>query len=93
MNKLELATKVYKEYECEGAYKKQIIPIVDAVFDAIAETVANGEDVNIVGFGKFACVVKPEKEIAHPVTREPITVPEHKTIKFKQSEVLRNRVR
>ncbi len=93
MTKLELVNKVFKEYECGGAYKKQIIPIVDAVFDAIAETVASGEDVNIVGFGKFACINKPAQELYHPATKELIIVPEHKMLRFKQSDVLKKRVR
>jgi DNA-binding protein HU-beta len=51
MNKAEL-TKVVTG-KIEGATQKQAGEFVDAIFDAIAEALANGESVNIPGFGKF----------------------------------------
>lgn len=51
MNKAEL-TKVVTG-KIEGSTQKQAGEFVDAIFDAIAEALANGESVNIPGFGKF----------------------------------------
>lgn len=93
MNKVELASKIFKEYEIEGAYKKQVVPIVEAVFDAIAETIASGEDVTITGFGRFSAPLKEAHEAVNPLTREVVKVEAHRIPKMKWSDVLRNKLK
>lgn len=61
---------------------------VDSVLDTITQTLASGEKVGVHGFGAFQLVHKPERGAFNPSTREPVTVPESWTVKFKPAGTL-----
>jgi DNA-binding protein HU-beta len=48
---------------------------VKAVFDAVSESLALGEKVQLVGFGTFAVKYRAAKQSKNPRTGEKITVP------------------
>ena len=47
---------------------------VDAVFDAITETLKKGDDVRLVGFGTFSAAKRPAREGRNPRTGETIQI-------------------
>lgn len=59
---------------------------VDAVLRVIAETLAKGESVNLRGFGAFTVVNKPERILKNIHTGKPVTIPAHKSVRFKLSK-------
>lgn len=59
---------------------------VDAVLRVIAETLAKGESVNLRGFGAFTVVNKPERILKNIHTGKLVTVPAHKSVRFKPSK-------
>ena len=73
MNKTELVAAVADKSDIT---KKDAEKIVSAVFDTITESVANGEKVQIVGFGTFEQRIRKERTGVDPRNHEPIVIPE-----------------
>ncbi len=65
---------------------------VDAVFEVIGEALAQGEDVTIVGFGRFATKRRMARTGRNPRTGEVLEIPEATVPVFKASRILRNTV-
>lgn len=59
---------------------------VDGALRIIAETLAKGESVNLRGFGAFTVVNKAERILKNIHTGKPVTVPAHKSVRFKPSK-------
>lgn len=73
MNKQEFIDEVARY---TGETKKTTTKLVDAVFKVIAESVANGETITFVGFGKFEPKIRAARQGRNPSTGEPINIPE-----------------
>jgi DNA-binding protein HU-beta len=72
MNKGELVKKVASRI---GVTEKQVNPILSALIEVIAETVAEGERVSLVGFGVFESRDRQARECRNPKSGELLTVP------------------
>lgn len=59
---------------------------VDGVLRVIAETLAKGESVNLRGFGAFTVVNRTERILKDVRTGKSVTVPAHKSVRFKPSK-------
>lgn len=59
---------------------------VDGVLRVIAEKLAQGESVQLRGFGSFVAVGKSERVIKNIHTGESFAVPAHKSVRFKPSK-------
>ena len=66
---------------------------VDAVFEAIAETLAKGEDVRIVGFGTFGTKSRPARTGRNPRTGESLNIAASTGPTFKAGKALRDAVK
>ncbi len=79
----------------EAFFAKNIFPrtqsaqIIDTVFELIKQSLQNGEDVLITGFGKFSVKEKQARRGWNPRTGEPMRLPPRKVVTFKCSGVLR----
>lgn len=80
MNKTELIAAVAEKSDIT---KKDADKTVSAVIDTIIEAVANGEKVQIVGFGTFEQRIRKERTGVDPRTHESIVIPESKVPAFK----------
>ena len=69
--------------------KTQSAQIIDTLFELIKQSLQNGEDVLISGFGKFSVKEKQARRGRNPQTGEPMTLPPRKVVTFKCSGVLR----
>lgn len=87
MNKTELITAVAERL---GVTKKDTGAAIEAIVEVITESLANGDEVNIAGFGKFSVVERPEREGRNPQSGETITIAASKAPKFKASSTLKN---
>jgi integration host factor subunit alpha len=72
--------------------KTQSRQIVDTLFEIIRETLENGEDILISGFGKFTVREKQERRGRNPQTGEPIILSPRKAVTFKSSGTLKGKV-
>ena len=69
--------------------KVQSAQIIDTLFELIKQSLQNGEDVRISGFGRFSVREKHQRPGRNPQTGEPMTLSPGKVVTFKYSDVLR----
>jgi len=86
MNKTELATKVAQNTETAGA---KALAIINATFEAIAESMIDGEPVVIANFGKFVPFQSKARIGHNPKTGDPIDIAAKTTVKFKPGKGLK----
>jgi integration host factor subunit alpha len=72
--------------------KLQSAQVIDTLFELIKQSLQNGEDVLITGFGKFSVNEKQARKGRNPQTGEPIPPAPRKVVTFKCSGVLRARM-
>jgi DNA-binding protein HU-beta len=89
MNKNELISKVAGK---TGYTKKDTGVVIDAVVEAITETVASGEKVSIVGFGTFEVTEREARTGRNPKTGEAIEIAASKSPKFKAGSAFKTAV-
>jgi DNA-binding protein HU-beta len=80
MNKTELVESVVEK---TGLRKKDCDKLVAAFTDAIAETLAKGDKVQIAGFGTFEVRERPAREGRNPQTGEALKIAASKAPAFK----------
>jgi DNA-binding protein HU-beta len=89
MTKTDLIAKVAEATEMT---KKDSAKVVDAVLDAIAEALKNGEKVQLLGFGTFMIRERAARKGRNPQTGEEIDIPATKVPAFKASKQLKEAV-
>ena len=75
-----------------GFPKSQSSKIVETLLEIIKSHLASGEDVMISGFGKFCFKEKRERKGRNPATGEDMMLRPRKTVTFRCSEKLREKV-
>lgn len=90
MNKQELITKVAEYTE---ATKKDVEAFINAFVDVVTESLANREDVNISGFGKFEVRERAGRVGRNPQTGEEIIIPASVAPAFKAGSKLKEAVK
>jgi DNA-binding protein HU-beta len=63
-----------------------------AATNAIQAALAQGQKVTLVGFGTFSVAERKEKQGRDPQSKEPITIPAHKAVKFAAGRALKDLV-
>ena len=89
MNKTELIAAVAETAEIS---KKDAEKAVKAFTDAVAEELAKGGKVQLVGFGNFEVSERPAREGRNPRTGETMTIAASKTPKFKPGKALKDEI-
>lgn len=89
MTKADIIDIVYEEM---GLAKRESAILVEKMFDIIKETLEQGENVKISGFGSFNLQNKSPRQGRNPQTGEQITVSARRVLSFKPSNVLRNKL-
>ena len=89
MNNSDLADKLAASQDITKADARKL---VDAVFAAIADAAAAGEEVSLNGFGKFKVKDTPAREGRNPSTGATIKVPAKTVVKFKVTKDLADAV-
>lgn len=88
MNKAELVDEVQKQLGA-AASKAAAERATDAVLAAVKRGLRRDKEVSLVGFGAFALVARPARRGFNPHTKQPMTIPAMKTVRFKASAELR----
>ena len=89
LTKANLVETVRDVYGFTG---KDSCKLVDTLLGIIKDTLVNGEDVLISGFGKFCVKEKKERRGRNPATGEDMMLEPRKVVIFKCSGVLRDKI-
>ncbi len=89
MNKTELVAAVAAKTELS---KKNAEKAVAAVLETVAETLAAGEKVQLVGFGTFEIREREARTAKNPRTLETVEVPATRVPAFKAGQALKAKV-
>lgn len=76
-----------------GYTKKDADTVTKDIFKTISKILADGESLNIYGFGRFEIRQHKEKKVRDVVTGEDIIVPPSKAPKFVAGEKLKKAVK
>lgn len=86
MTKADLITKMADE---AGITKAAAEKALNSFVAAVADSLAKGDKVTLVGFGTFSVAERAQREGRNPRTGETITIAASKTIKFKAGSKLK----
>ncbi len=89
MNKSELVKSLAEKAEIT---QKDAAKALDATVEVIQSALANGEKVQIIGFGSFEVRDRKERKVISPATGEEIKVPATKVPAFKPGKSLKEAV-
>ena len=89
MNKTQLIDAVAKE---SGLKKREVESVVENFINTIINEVANGEKVQITGFGSFERKERGERNIKNPRTQENMVVPPSKSPSFSAGSIFKEKV-
>ncbi|SAL04615.1 DNA-binding protein HU-alpha [Caballeronia calidae] len=89
MNKQELIDAVASE---AGMSKSAAAETIDAVFDTIAKAVAEGDSVQLIGFGSFGSGERAARTGRNPQTGATIEIAAAKTVKFTAGKAFKDAV-
>lgn len=70
----------------------QVSNVVQATFDAIRDSLANGEEVTVTGFGSFRISERGAREGRNPQTGDRITIAARKSPSFRPGTQLKRAV-
>ena len=89
MNKTELIAAIAEQAELS---KKDAEKALKAFTEVVAEELAKGEKIQLVGFGTFEVSERPERMGRNPQTGDVMIIAASKTPKFKAGKALKDLV-
>jgi len=89
MNKTELIAAIAEK---AGLTKKDAERVLNATFDSITGALANGDRVQVSGFGAFEVKTREARVGRNPRTKETIQIPASKNPVFKAAKALKDAV-
>lgn len=89
MNNSDLAELIAAE---QGLTKTDARKLVDAVFDAVTEAAAKGDEISISGFGKFKVKDSAAREGRNPATGETIKIAASKKLGFSAAKAVKDKL-
>ncbi len=89
LTKAQLVDSIYNQ---TGLPKTKSAELVDSLLEVIKNTLENGEDILISGFGKFCVKDKRKRRGRNPQTGEDLMLGERRVVTFRCSGVLRNTI-
>ncbi|TXD39528.1 integration host factor subunit alpha [Lujinxingia vulgaris] len=89
MTKADIVDTVYEKV---GITKREASDYVDTIFEVMKETLEDGEEIKVSGFGKFEVREKGERVGRNPRTGIEIVIPERRVLRFKVSQVLKDSI-
>ena len=89
MNKTELVKVVAEKADLTVAASGDV---VTAVIEAISEALIEGQEVAIPGFGTYKVTERAARTCRNPKTGETIEVPDSKSVGFKVSKALNEKL-
>ncbi len=85
MNKADLINAIAEESGLSKADSKKAL---DAFVSVVSKTLKEGDKISLVGFGTFSVSERAERTGVNPSTKETMTIPAKKVVKFKAGNEL-----
>ena len=82
---------LYQE-KMELSSKKESEILVNGFFSTLEEILVKGEELSVIGFGKFEVITQSARTCRNPQTGEQMQVPEKKVVKFRVVKSLAKKV-
>ena len=89
MNKSELVKAIAEKTEFT---QKDSAKVLEALLEIVKTTLANGEKIQLIGFGSFEVRNRKERKVVTPTTREEMIVPAGKYPTFKPGKSFKEAV-
>lgn len=89
LTKSDMAERLFLDV---GLNKREAKEFVDEFFEVIRETLEQGEQVKLSGFGNFDLRDKNERPGRNPKTGEEIPISARRVVTFRQGQKLKQRV-
>lgn len=89
LTKEKIADSLYHQV---GISKSQSRDIIERLLDIIKQTLENGEDLLVSGFGKFIVKEKSARRGRNPQTTKELRLRQRRVVVFKTSGVLRDKI-
>ena len=89
LTKAQLADLLFEQI---GLNKRESKDMVDAFFDLIADSLVDGQDVKISGFGNFQIRTKAPRPGRNPRTGEAIPIDGRRVVTFHASQKLKEQI-
>ena len=89
MNKVDLVRSAMERCELP---RKDVVALVDGLFEDIQDAVIAGEPVKIPGFGQFKVRDRAARIARNPATGEPVKVPAKRVFKFLPAKALKDAI-
>ena len=86
MNKKDLARKISSKTLLS---QKELLQVLDAIIDSVIEALEEGDEVSLVGFGKFYLYQHAPRPVRNPKTQEEMKLKNFKSLKFKSSDKIK----
>lgn len=90
MTKKDLVQNI--QANLNGVTQAEATSAVNAIFDAMADSLADGQTITLSGFGTFKPVDRAARVGRNPQTGQEIRIPETKAVKFTPGKQLKDRV-
>ena len=78
--------------ELTGYPKTQVAMTYDLLFELVSEALIAADKVTVPNFGTFQISERPARQGRNPATGEPITISASKSVRFKVSRNLKERL-
>ena len=89
LTKAQLAELLFEQI---GLNKRESKDMVDAFFDLMVDSLVQGQDVKISGFGNFQIRTKAPRPGRNPRTGEPVAIEARRVVTFHASPKLKEQV-
>ena len=86
LTKAQLAELLFEQI---GLNKRESKDMIDAFFDLVINSLVDGDDVKITGFGNFQIRTKAPRPGRNPRTGEPIPIDARRVVTFHASQKLK----
>ncbi|MDE6577713.1 MAG: integration host factor subunit beta [Muribaculaceae bacterium] len=89
MTKAEIVNEISRS---TGLEKAAVLTVVENLMQVIKESMADGENVYLRGFGSFVVKTRKEKTARNITKNTSLKVPEHKLPTFKPAKVFKDMI-
>ena len=89
LTKAQLAEMLYEQI---GLNKRESKDMIDAFFDLVSDSLVDGDDVKVSGFGNFQIRTKAPRPGRNPRTGETIPIQSRRVVTFHASQKLKEQI-
>ena len=89
ITKAQIIDSIYRQVDLP---KIRSVQVVESLLEIIKQSLENGEDVLISGFGKFCVKEKRKRRGRNPQTGENLMLAERRVVRFRCSGRLRDKI-